>query len=296
MELRQLRYFGAVAGALHFTRAAEDLHVAQSAVSHQIVKLENELGVELLSRSPRRVELTAAGELVLARARRILGEAEAIESEVAELQGLVRGRVALGGMVPLGPLDLAELLGSFHRRHPGVEIKLVEATTRELHTLVHRDELDLAVSLEIPDELYDDIDGERLFREELVAVLPTDHPLAGARGPLRTAALAQHEFIGFYPGSATREAIDARLAAAGVSPRLAFESSAVDVVRRLASHGLGVAILPRSTIEDGGPPIVTRSLQPRLLCGIRLVWRRGRSRSPAANALLEHVRAAAVQA
>ena len=293
MELRQLRYFAAVADARHFTRAAEELHVAQSAVSHQVGKLEAELGIPLLSRSPRRVELTDAGEFVLARGRRILAEVTAIEADVAELHGLVRGRVALGGMVPLGPLDIAEVLGSFHKLYPGVDVRLVEATTRQLHALVHRDELDLAVSLEVRDDTYPDIEGERLFDEELVVVAGPDHPLAASERPLPSAALEAQAFIGFYPGSATREAIDGRLAADGVRPRLAFESSAVDVVRRLASHGLGLAILPRSTVGEVGSPVTIRSLRPKLTCGIRLVWRRERERSPAAKALLEHVRAAA---
>jgi LysR family transcriptional regulator, transcription activator of glutamate synthase operon len=296
VELRQLRYFAAVAGARHFTRAAQELHVAQSAISHQVVKLERELGIELLSRSPRRVDLTHAGELVLGRASRILGEVAALEGEIAELKGLVRGRVAFGGVVPMGPLDVADLLASFHERHPGVEVTLLEATTRELHALVHRDELDLALSLALPESAYADVEGERLFEEEFVVVMAPDHPLATSSRPLPTAGLAPYAVIGFYPGSVTREAIDQHLAEAGIRPRVAYESSLVDLSRRLASHGLGVAILPRSTVEGPGPPVAVRSLRPRLTRDITLVWRRDRKLSPAAAALLAHVRLAAAAA
>lgn len=293
MELRQLRYLTAVAEERSFTRAAERLYIAQSAVSHQIVKLEAELGVQLLSRSSRLVEPTHAGELVVARARRILTETAAIEGEIAALQGLVCGRVGLGGMLALGPLDIAQLLGSFHRRYEGVEVKLVVATTRDLHARVHREELDLAVSVEVPGLASRDISGERLFDEELVAVLPPDHPLGTSESPLATSELAPYPFLGYYPGSATREAIDKRLNADGVLPRTTFESSDAGIVRRLVSHGLGVAILARSTVSELGPPIVVRSLRPRLTCGIALIWRTDRVRSPAANALLEHIRQAA---
>jgi DNA-binding transcriptional LysR family regulator len=293
MELRQLRYFAAVAGTRHFTQAASQLYVAQSAISKQIVKLERELGVELLTRSPRNVELTHAGELVLARAQRILGELDALTGEVAEIQGLIRGRVAFGGMVPMGPLDIAELLGGFHARYPGVEVTLMETTTRELHALVHRDELDLALSLAHPGSVLGDLDSETLFDEEFVVVAAPDHPLGASASPLRVAALEPHALIGFYPGTITREAIDQHLAAAGVRPRVSFECSLVDVSRRLAAAGLGVAILPRSTVEQAGPSVTIRSLRPRLMRPLTLVWRRERHLSPAAAGLLEHVRASA---
>jgi DNA-binding transcriptional LysR family regulator len=296
MEIRQLRYFAAVAGTRHFTQAAEELHVAQSAISHQIAKFERELGIELLSRSPRRVELTHAGEVVLARANRILGEVAALEGEVAEIQGLMRGRVAFGGMVPMGPLDIGDLLGSFHERHPGVEVTLMEAVTRELHALVHRDELDLALSLAHPESLYSDLASEEMFEEEFVVVVAPDHPLGRSERPLPTAALEPYAFIGFYPGTITREAIDQHLASAGIRPRVTFESSLIDVSRRLASSGLGVAILPRSTVREVGAPVVMRSLRPKLTRAVTLVWRRDRNLSPAASALLDHVRRAAAAA
>lgn len=278
-----------MAAEKNFTRAAAKLFVAQSAVSYQIVKLEKELGIELLLRSSRGVALTATGELVLARARRVLNEVDAIKSDVAQVHGLVRGRVGLGGMVTLGPLDIAELLGSFHRRHPGVDIRLVVATTRELQNLLLRDELDLAVAPELPGGALPGISGRRLFDEELVVVMPPDHTAAASSRALVTSALEPHPFIGFYPGSATREAIDRRLTADGVVVRVAFESAAADVVRRLVSHGLGLAILPRSTVGEPGPPVVVRSLRPKLICAILLAWRTDRPRSPAAQALLAHV-------
>src|SRR5947208_6945260 len=100
MELRQLRYFAAVARHGNFTRAAEELHLAQSALSQQVRRLERELGVELLSRTTRRVELTQAGEIALRRATRILSEAGALTGDLDELSGLVRGRLVIGGMLP----------------------------------------------------------------------------------------------------------------------------------------------------------------------------------------------------
>src|SRR4051794_40094550 len=104
MELRQLRYVEAVARHRHFTRAAEELHVAQSALSHQVRRLEAELGVELFERTSRRVVATEAGEAVAARARRILAEVDGAREEVDELQGVTRGHVSIGALLTAGEI------------------------------------------------------------------------------------------------------------------------------------------------------------------------------------------------
>ena len=106
MELRQLVYAEAVARHRHFTRAAEELHVAQSALSHQIKRLEEELGIELFERTSRRVVPTEAGDAVAARARRVLAELDGVRGEIDELRGLVRGRIAVGALLPAGEIDV----------------------------------------------------------------------------------------------------------------------------------------------------------------------------------------------
>ena len=131
MELRQLRYLSAVARHGSFTLAARELHVAQPAVSQQVRRLEHELGVELLSRTTRQVLVTEAGELALARAGRILADADALRAEIDELQGLLRGTLALGIIPAVGALDPAPLLARFRERHPAVDIRLIETTLAE---------------------------------------------------------------------------------------------------------------------------------------------------------------------
>src|SRR5919206_4560093 len=113
MELRQLVYAEAVARHRHFTRAAEELHVAQSALSHQIRRLEAELGTELFDRNSRSVTVTEAGEAVAARAREVLDQVDGLRQEVDEFQGLVRGEVGVGAPLPAGEIDVPSLLVSF---------------------------------------------------------------------------------------------------------------------------------------------------------------------------------------
>src|SRR5688572_23970928 len=134
MELRQLRYLVTLADERHFTRAAALLHIAQPALSQQIRRLEDELGIALVDRTTRHVALTAAGERLVARARRVLAEVEAATAELSELSGIRTGRVVIGAMRSTGPFDLSALLAAFHARHPGVELLVHEEPRSEEHT------------------------------------------------------------------------------------------------------------------------------------------------------------------
>ena len=122
MDIRQLRYLVALAEEQHFTRAATREHVAQPALSQQIRRLEAELGLPLVQRTTRHVAITEAGELLVARARRILAELDAARAELQALSGLQAGHVTVGAMHTMGPIDLSLALAIFHERHPGVEL------------------------------------------------------------------------------------------------------------------------------------------------------------------------------
>ncbi len=169
MELRQLRYLEAVARHRHFTHAAEELHVAQSALSHQIARLERELGVELLARTTRSVEPTQAGSLVVARARAILAEAGALREEVDELRGLVRGRVTVGALLFGGELDIPALLASFTNTYPEIDVGLREGTVQRMVDGLGDGSIDLAFVLER--EPRDEFERAPLSSEELAVVM-----------------------------------------------------------------------------------------------------------------------------
>src|SRR6202035_4945389 len=144
MELRQLRYLLALAEERHFTRAAAREHIAQPALSQQIRRLEDEIGLPLVERTTRRVALTEAAELLVARARRILAEVESAHTELQRLRGLDTGHVTVGAMHTMGPVDVSLALAIFHQRHPGVELTVREASSEELAEMLRVDELDLA--------------------------------------------------------------------------------------------------------------------------------------------------------
>lgn len=270
----------------HFTRAADELHVAQSALSHQVRKLEQELGMELLQRTTRSVAPTEAGELVAARARAVLAETAALRGEIDELRGLTRGHVNVGAMLFGGRLDIPATLARFTASFPDVEVGLREGTAQRMLEMLADGSLDVAFALEV--RTPDGVARLELSSEELAVATAPEHPLAGTE-PLPIRALAGNRLIVFERGSSTRAVVDAALARARVQPEIALEANDFALLRSLVARGLGVAILPRSFLERPGPPVAFRSLSPPLRMNVVLWWRHERPLSPAAQAFVEFV-------
>jgi DNA-binding transcriptional LysR family regulator len=284
MELRQLRYLVALADERHFTRAAEREHIAQPALSQQVRRLEDELGVKLVERTTRRVAMTQAGELLVGRARRVLAELDAAQAELASLAGVQTGRLSVGALHTMGPVDLSPLLASFHRSHPGIELTVREQSSEELAEMLRVDEVDLAF-LSVTEHIQSrGLTLAPLVSEELVVVLPTAHPLA-QRPSVRLAELAGEAFISFRKGSRLRELLDQAAAEAGFEARITLESNESRRIRSLVASSLGVAILPRSDATGAGAPVaVTALVEPALTRDVTLAARTRRHLSPAAIA------------
>src|SRR3954451_5031822 len=290
MELRQLRYVEAVARHRHFTRAAEELHVAQSALSHQVRRLEAELGTELFARTSRTVVPTEAGEAVAARARRVLAEVDGVREEVDDLRGLVKGRVAIGALLPAGEIDVPALLAQFSHAYPGVDVAIQEGTAGDMLRHLSRDEIDVAFSLlagDPPEALV----AERVSVDELVAAFPPG--TAPGRGPVTPATLGERVILTPRSGSATMAALEEFFAGSEISLHVSCESADPFLLRSLASAGFGTAVLPRSLTVREGPPIDVRALRPAVRLPVALLWRRDRRLSPAARTFLEYAREAA---
>jgi DNA-binding transcriptional LysR family regulator len=286
MELRHLRTIAAVARHGSFSKAAEELHLAQSAVSQQIRRLELELGLEVFRRTSRSVELTAEGDVILGYAHRVLREVDGLHSELGELTGLVRGEVRIGGMYPTGPYDLAAILAEFRARHPGVAINMVEDTQDDLLARLRADELDCAFTAVEPDTLGDEYAATLIWEEEFVVALPAGHPLSAA-AHVTFDQLAGEDLIAYRENSALRRRLERTMAERGLAPRNAFICTEMAAVRALVSKGLGLAVIPRSVAEQEGPPIVLRPIGPeRFTWPVALVWRARRRQPAAAKAFL----------
>jgi DNA-binding transcriptional LysR family regulator len=287
MELRHLRTIAAVARHGSFTKAAEELYLAQSAISQQIRRLEAELGVEVFRRTSRRVELTAEGRVILGYAQRVLAEVDGLQSELEELTGLLRGQLRIGGVYPTGPYDLFGMLADFRAAHPGVAIHMVEDTQDGVLAALEADELDCAFSALNPDALGNEFAATLLWEDEIVVALPLGHRLGG-RKEVTFEELASEDLIAYRENSALRRRLERTMAERGLEPRNAFICTEMAAVRGLASKGLGVAVMPRSVAEQPGPPIELRPVGPeRLTWPIALVWRAARRQSPAGKAFLK---------
>jgi LysR family transcriptional regulator, transcription activator of glutamate synthase operon len=256
MELRQLTYFEAVARCGGFTRAAGQLHVAQSAVSAQIRALESELGVALFRRTTRRVTLTAAGARFLARARTALAELDSARGEIAEMSEVLRGRVAIGATSVLGPFDLPAALAGFHGRFPGVGLSLRSGLIATLLDRLDTGEVDLVLG-PVHDDLPARFAVHRLASESVVLALPP-----GARAVGTLDGVRDQAFVCLPAGSGLRAILDDAAQAAGFTPRFQFETSSPAGIRELVSAGLGVALIARSAAERVGPPIQIARLDP----------------------------------
>src|SRR3954451_1087236 len=258
MELRQLEYFAAVARQRHFTRAAHELYVTQSALSQQVRRLEEELGLALLLRTNRGVEVTPAGADLLARAESILTEVEHARSEMDEHAGVSRGLVRVAATTG-DALWLPRALASFHAEHPGIRIGLRQGSTGEVVELVRRGAADLAVIGTLATDA-PGLESVVVSDEPLRVACALDDALAGAAG-VTFADLRGRSLILAEPGSPLRAAVANACADAGFSPVPLFEVSDPWTVRFLTSAGLGLSVVPSSWVDLPGPPITRVDLE-----------------------------------
>ncbi|MEA5089996.1 LysR family transcriptional regulator [Solidesulfovibrio sp.] len=284
MELRHLRTFVEVARLGGFSRAARTLFSTQSTVSKAIGQLEAELGEALFERLATGVRLTGAGELVYARAVAMLAEGEHMVAELADLRGMVSGRLRLGLPIFGSARLFAPLFAQYRQRYPGVDIELLEQGSARLEEAVLAGEVELAVSLlPVPDAFA----WQPVCDDPMMAVLWADHPLGG-RAALKLTELAEMPLILFEQGFVLNARIETACRARGFAPEPAARSSQVDFIIALVASGLGVALLPRILTEgrDLAPLHVVLVDETDLRWRAALVWRRGARLSPAARAWL----------
>lgn len=278
-----MRYVVAVAETNSFTRAAERCLVVQSALSHQIARLEKELGARLFERTSRRVRLTPAGAAFLPAARQCLDAAERAAAEVAAAVGEVRGRLAVGLIPTVAAVDVPGALRDFRRQYPQVRISLRVGASDDLIEQVREGALDVAF-LGLPTTARPQgVAAHELARDRLVAVVAPDHPLAG-RASVGLRRLAAEVFVDLPAGTAGRLQSDQAFSAAGLSRDVAFEVTAADYMTRLVAPGLGIAMLPSAYAPQlTGVTTVEVSDAPARVEYV--IWSR-HSRTPAAAAFL----------
>ncbi|MEV0637718.1 LysR family transcriptional regulator [Streptomyces sp. NPDC050619] len=286
----------AVSEAGSITRAAERLGYTTPALSQQLAKLEREAGTALLVRHHRGARLTDAGEVLVARARRVLDELDRARHELARLAGLSGGRLRLGTFPTAGIHLLPPVLSAFRRAHPDVELSVADYEPPAGIAAVAAGEIDLALTHTCepaePFPLPSAVGAEPVLVEELVLVTAPGHALSSGSARLPLAELAGQPLISMAPDHPARQGVEAVLARAGATPSVLVATPGYALVCALVSAGLGVGVVPEMVARTAATPVGTRPLEAGELRRTISVVRRTDEAAPAADAFRALLRGA----
>ena len=246
VTLHQLRTFKAVADKLSFSAAGHDLRISQPSVSYQVKELEVALGLPLLDRLGKRVQLTEAGELLYGYARRTLNLLDEAAVALEEMRGIRRGSLRVGASTTVGIYLIPSALGAFKRLHPKLAISLEIGNRGQVQERVLKNELDLAVVGPVLKE--PDLVSLPFMEDELVVIAPAGHRLAAKPG-LSLRDLKDEEFLLRETGSGTRWAVDLAARRAGVTLKVGMELGSNGAIKHAVEGGLGLAVLSRYAIS-----------------------------------------------
>jgi DNA-binding transcriptional LysR family regulator len=246
LTLRQLKVFEAVARHLNYTRAAEELHLTQPAVSMQVRQLEESLGLALFEQLGKRIHLTGAGQEALVYARTVTQQLDELEAVLNRLKGLSGGRLRIS-VATTANYFIPTLLGTFSRRYPDVTVSL-DVTNREtLLRQLSENAVDLVIMGQPPAEL--DVVAQAFMDNPLVIVAPPDHPLADRR-KIPLARLQDEVFLVREPGSGTRIAMERFFGQQQMRLKTGMEVGSNEAIKQSVQAGLGLGLLARATIEQ----------------------------------------------
>ncbi|MDX9994478.1 MAG: LysR family transcriptional regulator [Rhodocyclaceae bacterium] len=245
VTLRQLKVFESVARHLSFSRAAEELHLTQPAVSMQVKQLEEQAGLPLTEMVGKKVYLTEAGEEVARHARRIAQQLREADEALDALKGVRGGRLSIG-VISTAKYFAPRLLAEFRRGHPGIELHLGVHNRETVVRQLADNEIDLAIMGQPPQEFT--TIAEAFADHPLVIVAPPDHPLAG-KARVSSADLAEETFLIREPGSGTRATMERFFADAGIVPRHSLEMVGNETIKQAVMAGLGLAFISAHTVS-----------------------------------------------
>jgi LysR family hydrogen peroxide-inducible transcriptional activator len=292
MNLRDLRYLVAVAEHRHFGRAAAASFVSQPTLSTQLRKLEDELGVALIERAPRKVMLTPIGVEIVARARRVVAEVEQMKEAARRSQRPEAGMVRLGIFPTLGPYLLPHVIPPIRERYPDLQLLLVEEKSDELLARLRDGRLDAAI-LAMP--VHDDqLHHEFLFEEPFLLAVPEHHRLA-ARDTLGIEELASENLLLLEDGHCLRQQTLDVCHLAGAHEKSEFRATSLETLRQMVAANVGITLLPALAVQ----PPVSQPRHIRLLPfsgaapsrRVAMFWRRSSAMTGFLSGLANVVRA-----
>lgn len=282
MTLTQLEIFSLVAELHGFTAAAHRLGISQSAVSHALKSLEQELGVELLHRHQSRIELSDIGQQLLLRARAMLGLANTLRQEAADARGMKRGTLRIGSFGPTSSIKLLPMiLQHFRAAHPGIEVHIDEGPDRQVIQWLEERRIDIGFVV-LPQERFDTF---ALIEDQMVALLPVDHPLA-ARDNLSLEDLCHDPFVLTEAGSS--ELVSRLFSAARLTPNIRYRCSQLLSTLDTVGRGDALTVVAEGSLPDNPDKrYVKKPLSPAVVRQVGLAVLDQRQSSPAALAFIK---------
>ena len=272
MELRQLNYFIAVAEERHFGRAAKRLHMAQPPLSQQIRQLEEQLGVKLLDRTTRRVDLTPAGQELLDRGRQIINEVETLKADVYQVGNGATGVLRVGFSGSATYSVMPRLVRHAKEQLPGVSLTLQgEMLTPAMEAGLRDHTLDAAILR--PPVASQDIEYRIVGREKLVVAMPSDSPLASGR-PVAANELQEQNFVSYPPGSAVYRTVSEMCRRAGFQLRIAQVTHETSTMLSFVAAGGGIAVVPESVRALQLEGVLYADLEDSPVTEMAVAWRR----------------------
>jgi LysR family hydrogen peroxide-inducible transcriptional activator len=286
LKLKDLRYLVAVADLRHFGRAAARCFVSQPTLSAQLKKLEQALGVQLIERAPNNVSLTAAGEEVVARARRILEASDEVVALARSQRDPLAGPLRVGLLPTIGPYLLPRVSPAIRRALPRLQLRLYEYQTAPMLERLRGGELDVGI-LALPVELTG-LESRELYREPFLVALPERHPLA-AHETLRVADLEGETLLLLEDGHCLRDQALEVCARAGVREPQDFRATSLETLRQMVATGAGVTLLPelavRGAYRSARGVALRPFARPAPVRRVGAVWRKSSARRAAIDAL-----------
>lgn len=289
MELRQLEYFMAVCEEMHFTRAAEKLNISQPSLSQQIKNLESVIGTPLFDRFGRSIALTEAGEILQKHCHNIFHEIEQAKLEINDLNGLRRGSLSIGALQTSVNYLLPEVLLKYRRLYPKVKLSVLSMSAANSKKSLLENKLDLGLSF-LPIEERE-LKSISLFSEELVLVVPEDHPFA-RESSLNFERISEISMVLFPKSYFLRELIDAYSVKFGFSLRPTMEMTALESILLMVEQGVGGTILPLTYLKMvNNPSLRTIPLKnPTPKRKIGLLYRRDKFMCAATKVFINEVK------
>ena len=295
LKLKDLRYLVAVADTRHFGRAAERSFVSQPTLSAQLKKLEEYLGVQLIERAPKRVQLTAAGEEIVERARRILDASDEIVELARGHRDPLAGRLRLALLPTIGPYLLPGVAAQLRKQLPRLELMLYEYQTDRMLEKLHSGEIDVGI-LALPVAM-DGLDSQVLYKEPFTVAMPTGHRLA-QRKAIKVADLSQETLLLLEDGHCLRDQALDICATTDVHEKQDFRATSLETLRQMVASGVGITLLPelasRGAYGNARGVVSRPFVKPVPTRTIGAVWRRSSARRAAILALCRQIEAHAL--